>query len=81
MEDTENILKPNKGLIPSLLRVFAIFQLRLFDYKYEVEIINISCINCKKVTGLHLRNSTFEEMITKFVLNSIFHHVSMLWII
>ena len=52
MEDTENILKPNKGLIPSLLRVFAIFQMRLFDYKYEVEIINISC---KKSMGLFFK--------------------------
>ena len=57
------------------------FQLRLFYDKYEVEIIAIRCINCKKETGLYLRNSTFEEMITKCVLNEILHHVGMLWII
>ena len=30
MENTENILKPNKEIIPSLLNVFAMFQLILF---------------------------------------------------
>ena len=34
-----------------------------------------------KKTGLYLRTSTFEEMITKFVLNKILHHVSISWII
>ena len=57
------------------------FELRLIDDKYELEDIAISCINCKKETGLYLRTSTFEEMITKFVLNAILHHVGMSWII
>ena len=33
IEHTENILNPNKGIITSLLKLFAIFQLRLFDDK------------------------------------------------
>ena len=33
MEHTENIINPNKGLIPSLLKVFSIFELRLIDYR------------------------------------------------
>ena len=62
------------------------FQLRLFDYKEDkegkfVDIIAIIWIICKKETGLYLRNSTIEEMITKFLLNEILHHVGMLWII
>ena len=77
MEHTLNILKPNKVLIPSLFRVFPVFELRLFYDKDEVEIIAIRCINCKKEIGLYLINSTFEEMITKFVLNAIFHNVGM----
>ena len=48
MEHTENILKPNKGLIPSLLKVFAIFQLRLIDDKDDMEAIAIRCIKGKK---------------------------------
>ena len=47
----------------------------------KLEAVAISCINCKKSTGLFLRTSTFEEIITKFVLNSIFHHVGVSWII
>ena len=47
MKHTENILKPNKWLIPSLLNVFAMFELRLIDDIYKVEAIAISSINCK----------------------------------
>ena len=46
-----------------------------------MEAIAISCVNCKKETGLYLRTSTYEEMISKFVLNAILHHVGMTWII
>ena len=86
MEHTENIPKTNKGIIPSLLKVSAMFQLRLFDDKQNeqqkvVEILDIRCINSKKGTGLYLRNSTVEKMITKCLLNAILHHVGMPWII
>ena len=80
MEHTANILKPKQGLLNSLLKVFAMFELRLINARDKLEAIDIMCINCKKATGLLLRTSTFEEMITKFLLNAIFHHVGMLWI-
>ena len=48
MEHTENILNLNKGQIPSLLKVFDMFELRLIDDKDKVESIAIRCINCKK---------------------------------
>ena len=35
IEHTANIIKPNKGIITSLLKVFAMFQLRLFDDKQD----------------------------------------------
>ena len=54
------------------------FELRLSDDRYYLEAIASRCINCKKATGLFLRTSTLEEMITKFVLNAIMHHVGML---
>ena len=41
----------------------------------------ITCINCKGETGLFLKNTTFDEIITKFVMNAILHHVGMSWII
>ena len=81
MEHTANILKQNKGLIPLLLKDFSMFELRLIDDRDKVEAIAIRCINSKKETGLYLRTLTLEEMITKFVLNAISHHVGMSWII
>ena len=69
MEHTANILKPNKGLINSLLKLFAMFDFRLIDDRDKVEAISIRCINSKKETGLYLGTSTLEGMITKFALN------------
>ena len=69
---TANILKPNKGLIPSLLQLFAMFQLRLFYDKYNEEgnivyAIATRCSNFNKETGLHIKNTTIEDITTKFV--------------
>ena len=52
MEQTANILNPNKRIIPSLLKVFEMLELRLIYDKYKLESVAISCINCKKETGL-----------------------------
>ena len=65
IEHTTTILKPNKGLIPSLLKVFAMFPLRLFDNKQDEEgefvcIIATRCINFNKETGLYLINTIIE---------------------
>ena len=77
MEHTANIMNPNKGIITSLLKSFAMFELRLIVDKYKLYNIAIRCNHYKKGTGLYLQNSTFEEMITKFVLNAILHNMSM----
>ena len=86
IEHTGNIINPNKGLITSLLKVFAMLQLRSFDDKEYKEgkrlnMIAIRGVNCNKEICLYLRNSMIEEMITNFVLNAILHHVGMLLII
>ena len=57
------------------------FQLRLIDGKDEVEDIAIMCINCKKETGFYFKSLILEEMIAKFVLNTILHYVGRSWII
>ena len=77
MEHTENIMWTNNGLILSLLKVFAMFELRLNCDEEKLDAISIRCINCKIETGLYLKNTTFYEMITKLVLNYILHHVGM----
>ena len=61
LEHTANILKLNKGIIPSLLKVFSVFELSLIDYKDKMEAIYIRCIHYKKETGLYLWNSTLEK--------------------
>ena len=62
------------------------FRLSLFYDKHNEEgkflnVIAIRCSNFNKNTGLHFKNTTIEEMITKFVLNAILHHVGMSWVI
>ena len=58
MEHNANILRPDKGLIPSLLNLFSMFELSLIYYIDKVGAIDIRCINCKKETGLYLVTST-----------------------
>ena len=74
MEHTANITKEKKGLISSLLNVFAMFELCLSYKEGNLDVVYLRCINCKRETGLFLKNTTFtfDEMITKFVLNEIF---------
>ena len=69
MEHTADILNPNIGLIPSLLKEVVMFELCLIYDGDEFEAISIRYINCKKQTSLYLGNSTLKEMITKFVRN------------
>ena len=56
MKHAANSLKPNKGIIASLSKIFEMSELCLIDNKYKLEAIAIRCINCKKATGLFLRN-------------------------
>ena len=46
MEHTANIINQNKGRIPSLLKEFEIFELRLIGDK-KLDVISIRCINRK----------------------------------
>ena len=76
MEHTAKFLN-KKGLINSLLKLFAMFDLRLIDDRDKVETVAIRFIICKKETGLYLVTFILEEMISKFVLNAILYHVSL----
>ena len=49
MEHTANIIKPKQGIIPSLLKAFAMFDFRLICYKEKLDAIAIICINCEKI--------------------------------
>ena len=65
IEHTADIIQLNKGQIQSLLKLFDMFQLPLFDYIQDkkgivVEMIDIRCINRIKETGLNLRYLTID---------------------
>ena len=60
MEHTANIMKTNKGIIPSLLNTFVVFVLHFIGYKEHLEVLAIRCINFKKETGLYLQTETYE---------------------
>ena len=54
------------------------FQMLLLYYEHDkeehvVESISIKCINCHISTFLYLKDKIVEEIITKFVLNLVFH--------
>ena len=80
MEHTANKTKENNGMISSLLKIFSMFEIRLSYGDKELDVLSIKCINCKRETGL---NSTtnftwlYDEIVTKFVLNAMLHHVGM----
>ena len=80
MEHTASIIETDISSIPSLLKVFAMFQVCLFYDKHNeednvVEDIAIKCRNCHSSTALYLKNKTVELLSTKFVLNSVLNHV------
>ena len=79
LEHTGNIIRKSNGLISSLLKVFSMFELILLSAEKKLNVLAIRCIKCKRETGLFWKNTTFEEIITKFVLNAILHHVVMSW--
>ena len=56
-------------------------ELHLLCDNEHFAVISIQCINCKRETGLFLKNTIFKEMVTKYALNVIQHHVGMSWII
>ena len=64
--------------------MFAMFDIRL-SYEYEkLDVVSIKCINCKIETGLNSETSfpwVYDEIITKFMLNAILHHVGISWIV
>ena len=53
------------------------------DIKQTVLKVDIRCINCGKETMIYVENlnTTYKDIITTFVLNTMLHHVGMLWIV
>ena len=53
------------------------------DLKQTVVKVAIGCSNCGKETIIDVDNlnTTYQDIITTFVMNTMLHHVGMLWII
>ena len=84
MENTANKMQDYKGLISSLLKMFSMFEIRLSFGGEDLDTLSIKCINCKREIGLNPETSftwVYDEIVTKFVLNVMLHHVGMSWII
>ena len=84
MEHTGNKIQQYKGLIPSLLKMFSMFEIRLSFGDDDLDALSIKCINCTKETGLNSETSftwVYDEIVTKFLLNAMLHHVGMSWMI
>ena len=50
----------------------------------DLNVFSLKCIHCKKETGLNSETPftwVYDQVITKFVLNAMLHHVGMSWII
>ena len=60
------------------------FEIRLSYGNKELDVFSIKCTNCKRETGLDSETNftwVYDEIVTKFVLNAMFHHVGMSCII
>ena len=42
-----------------------------------VDNIGIRCSNCVKTTGLSVKNKNYKDMVNKFLLNTVLHHVGL----
>ena len=73
-------MKENNWLILSLLNMFAVFEIRLSYGVKELDVLLLKCINCKRETGLDSKTNfywVYDEIVTKYVINEMLHHVGM----
>ena len=50
-------MKNNNRLISSLLKVFAMFEIRLSYEDEKLDVLSLKCLNCKIETGLYSETS------------------------
>ena len=77
-------MQDDKRLISSLLNMFLMFEIRLSYGDKYLDTVSLKCINCKRETGLDpetIFTWVYDEIITKFVLNTMLHNVGMSWMI
>ena len=73
-------MQDDTHLTSSLLKMFSMFEIRLSCGDDDLDIVSLKCINCKKETYLNAETrfkEFYDEVITKFMLNAMLHHVGM----
>ena len=87
IEYTSENIDTEITLLSLLLRMFSMFQMCFWYNKENVELfvenLAIRYINCGKPTGISMNNmnTNYNDIITKFLLNTMLHHFGMSWII
>ena len=64
--------------------MFSVFKIPLNYGDKDLYTVSLRCINCKRETVLNSETSltwVYDEIVTKFVLNAMLHHVGISWII
>ena len=88
MEFTGDRIDNDKNIVLSLLKLFSMFKIKFwwnpgeYEIKYTGIKITIRCGNFGKETMIYvgIMNTKYQDIITTFVLNTMLHHVGMLWI-
>ena len=85
MDFTTDRIENDKKLLPSFLKLFSMFKIKCWYSlrgveKNTAEKIAIRCSNCGKeiIINVNIMNTTYQDIITTFVLNKILHYVVML---
>ena len=64
--------------------MFAMFEICMSYIDKYLDVVSIMCINFKREKNLDSKTNftwVYDEIITKFMLNAMLHHVGMSWII
>ena len=66
-----------------MFKIKCWWNTREYKIKHTGVKVSIRCSNHVKetMTDVDIMNTTYQEIITTFVLNTVLHHVCMLWII
>ena len=83
IEYTGNDMISDIPLTTSLLKMFSMLRVKMTVRDVNVDEVSLMCINCKRKTYLQPKSEKefYDKMITPFVMNSMFHHVGMSWMI
>ena len=77
-------MQDDTQLMSKFSNMFSMFEIRLSYGDKYLDTLCLKCINCKKETVLNSETTftwVYDEVINKFLLNAMLHHVGMSWII